>query len=46
LRAALEKKDLMNLLRFEADHLGETFYFIYNSRFWLFDKAMDVLAGL
>jgi ferredoxin len=40
----LEKK-ISELVQLEAITLGETFSFIINSPFLVFDKAMDVLAG-
>ena len=40
----LEKK-ISQLVQLEAITLGETFSFIVNSPFMVFDKAMDVLAG-
>lgn len=39
----LEEK-IANLVRFEAIALGETFSFIVNSPFQVFDKVMDVMA--
>ncbi len=40
----LEKK-ISELVQLEAITLGETFSFVINSPFLIFDKAMDVLAG-
>ena len=40
----LEKK-ITQLVQLEAITLGETFSFIINSPYLIFDKAMDVLAG-